>query len=239
MDLSDRLPQEDLPTKTIFKQTNIKMGATIKYIDLEGRSDGRSIKKILSHVNPRKLILIHGSHASISHLSEYCMNNLKQCSIVMTPKLGELVNVASDTNIYRIRLKDSLIGSLSFHKVGDYELAWVDGVQHIIKVANQTEPILEPLPRTMEVTDFGVTESMNVKAHPAVFVGDVKLADFRQVLQKEGFQTEFKGGSLICNGVVSLRKQEREGKSKINIEGVLCEDYFRIRDLLYQQFKIL
>lgn len=42
---------------------------------------------------------------------------------------------------------------------------------------------------------------------PSVFVGDVRLSEFRKVLQAEGIQAEFKGeGILVCNDQVAVRK---------------------------------
>jgi hypothetical protein len=41
------------------------------------------------------------------------------------------------------------------------------------------------------------------------------------------------------NEVVAVKKEDKEGRSHITIEGNLCEDYFKIRDIIYPQFKIL
>ncbi len=44
------------------------------------------------------------------------------------------------------------------------------------------------------------------------------------------------GGVLVCGGgVVILRKVG----NKIGIEGALCDEYFKIRSLLYGKFQIL
>ncbi len=42
--------------------------------------------------------------------------------------------------------------------------------------------------------------------HPAVFIGDVKLAELKMFLTRAGFYTELTGGLLVCNRVVSIRK---------------------------------
>jgi hypothetical protein len=52
------------PTKTVTVTNSVAVKCGVMYIDFEGRSDGRSIKKILSTVLPRKLILIHASDAA-------------------------------------------------------------------------------------------------------------------------------------------------------------------------------
>jgi cleavage and polyadenylation specificity factor subunit 2 len=76
----------------------------------------------------------------------------------------------------------------------DYELARVAGRIHF--------------------PDDSTTPSLDValaggptKTKPSVFVGDVRLSEFKKVLQAEGIQAEFKGeGILVCNDQVAVRK---------------------------------
>ena len=67
-------------------------------------------------------------------------------------------------------------------------------------------------------------------------------------------QAEFSGGVLVCNGVVAVRRVshfesqmlwhhylislQTEG-GRICLEGAVCEDYYIIRQLLYEQFAII
>lgn len=47
----------------------------------------------------------------------------------------------------------------------------------------------------------------SIKVEPSIFVGDVRLSEFKKVLQSEGIQAEFKGeGILVCNDHVAVRK---------------------------------
>jgi len=276
-----KAPPPEAPTKCVFRNIEVEVNCAIKYIDFEGRSDGRSIKKIITHVNPRKLILIHGTNEAIEHLREYCERNIlkltptatqqngegtpanqtatmnneitssmsqpqtrpqKQQQLIFTPNLNETVDVTSETNIWKLRLKENLLESLNFVKIGDYSIAYVDGVVTLPSVAAQqntesrtdsvtehtdTSPILDMLPPDQK------------SSHPAIFVGDIKLSDFKTLLQQQGFKVELKFGILFVNGVVAVKKEDKEGRSNITIEGNLCEDYFKIRDIVYSQFKIL
>ncbi len=43
------------------------------------------------------------------------------------PNLSECVDLTSDTSIFKLRLKDTLLDNLEFAEVGDYELSYVDG----------------------------------------------------------------------------------------------------------------
>jgi hypothetical protein len=50
--------QLERPMKTVVESLTLDVRMRHTYIDFEGRSDGRSVKTILSHVQPRKLILV-------------------------------------------------------------------------------------------------------------------------------------------------------------------------------------
>jgi len=123
-------------------------------------------------VSPRKLILIRGTKSSIEELATHVKNTVSGCNAILTPRLGEEVDVTSDTNIFKIRLKDELLNSLDFRMVDDYELAWVDAV-----VKEEGDEMVLDLP------DVG-----DRKRWRDVYVGDVKLANFVDVLRAAGIK---------------------------------------------------
>jgi len=222
----------EVPTK--FEQTTrmVNVRCDVKYVDFEGRSDGRSIKTIIQHVSPRKMILVHGSEEAKEHLKNYCEKTLKNtCKRIVCPKNNERFDVTSDSNIYKVKLKDSLYSNLEFHEVGDYKIARIDGRVHLIA---PTAENLNPLPLLEEIPSSDVT------GHGVSFIGDLKLADLKQVLSTVGYKSELYGGMLVtCEGSIALKKKMVNGQPRIKIEGILSEDYFKIRNLLYSQFKIL
>jgi cleavage and polyadenylation specificity factor subunit 2 len=93
------------------------------------------------------------------------------------------------------------------------------------KSQRELVPTLEPLPVTQ------------VDPHATVFVNELKLSDFKQVLMKAGIQAEFSAGILYCNnGLVAIRRND---KDRIQLEGCLCEDYYKVREILYEQYAII
>jgi cleavage and polyadenylation specificity factor subunit 2 len=75
----------------------------------------------------------------------------------------------------------------------DYDLARVSGRIHF---PNGSTPTLD-LPSSQDQIPF----------EPPVLVGDVRLREFRKVLQAEGITAEFKGELLlVCNDHVVVRK---------------------------------
>ncbi|KAM6201747.1 cleavage and polyadenylation specificity factor subunit 2 isoform 2-T2 [Rhynchocyon petersi] len=250
--------------------------ARVTYIDYEGRSDGDSIKKIINQMKPRQLIIVHGPPEASQDLAECCRAFGGKDIKVYMPKLHETVDATSETHIYQVRLKDSLVSSLQFCKAKDAELAWIDGVLDMRVSKVDTGVILEE----GELKDDGEDSEMQVEAssdssviaqqkamkslfgddekemgeeseiiptleplpphevpgHQSVFMNEPRLSDFKQVLLREGIQAEFVGGVLVCNNQVAVRRTET---GRIGLEGCLCQDFYRIRDLLYDQYAIV
>ncbi|PAN42314.1 hypothetical protein PAHAL_8G103600 [Panicum hallii] len=112
--------------------------------------------------------------------------------------------------------------------MGELEIAWVDA-----EVEKEDEKLILNPP------------SSTPPLHRPILVGDLKLADFKQFLENEGFQVEFAVGALQCGGNITLRKivgssqKGSTGSQHIVIQGALCEDYYKIRKLLYSKFYLL
>lgn len=77
----------------------------------------------------------------------------------------------------------------------------------------------------------------DIPPHNSVFVNELKLSDFKQILQKHNINSEFSGGVLWCsNGTLALKRVDT---GKVTMEGCLSEDYYKIRELLYEQYAII
>ncbi|TKY45201.1 Cleavage and polyadenylation specificity factor subunit 2 [Spatholobus suberectus] len=176
------------PSKVVSDERTVQVRCSLVYMDFEGRSDGRSIKNILSHVAPLKLVLVHGSAEATEHLKQHCLKHV--CPHVYAPQIEETIDVTSDLCAYKVQLSEKLMSNVLFKKLGDYEIAWVDAV--VGKTENDTLSLL-PV-------------SGAAPPHKSVLVGDLKLADIKQFLSSKGVQVEFAGGALRCGEYVTLRK---------------------------------
>ncbi|XP_043473723.1 probable cleavage and polyadenylation specificity factor subunit 2 [Leptopilina heterotoma] len=224
----------DIPTKCVATVRNVIVNASVTYIDFEGRSDGESLQKILAQLKPRRVVLVRGSAKDTDILAKQAENVGAR---VFTPSRGEIIDATTETHIYQVRLTDALVSGLIFSKAkGDTEVAWVDAM---ITARNQicqdavsngevnSEQILtlEPLPLN------------EVPGHQTTFINELKLADFRQVLNKHNIPSEISGGVLWCCGnTIALRRHEA---GKVILEGCLCDEYYKIRELLYEQYAIV
>jgi len=60
-DGDDSEQDEAKPTKVVFEELTLQVRARCMQLDYEGRSNGRSMHTILTHIAPRHLVLCHGS----------------------------------------------------------------------------------------------------------------------------------------------------------------------------------
>ncbi|KAM7491337.1 hypothetical protein LguiA_034258 [Lonicera macranthoides] len=222
---SASLMLDTTPSKVVSSELTVQVKSSLSYMDFEGRSDGRSIKSILAHVAPLKLVLVHGSAEATEHLKQHCLKHV--CPHVYAPKIEETIDVTSDLCAYKVQLSEKLMSNVLFKKLGDYEIAWVDS-----EVGKTENGMLSLLPL-----------STPAPPHKSVLVGDIKMADFKQFLAGKGIQVEFSGGALRCGEYVTLRKvgdaSQKGGAAAIQqivIEGPLSEEYYMIREYLYSQF---
>lgn len=136
----------------------------------------------------------------------------------------------------QVKLKESLLAMLKFCKAKNAELAWVDA--EVVEPEEDSDlkkgdGATEQLFALQPVQDYKLERPQ----HNPLFINDLKLSDFKQVLVKNGISAEFSGGVLYCNNCSIAVKRNETGR--LSVEGSLTEDYFRIRDLLYEQYAIL
>ncbi|KAK0084884.1 hypothetical protein PV326_006112, partial [Microctonus aethiopoides] len=225
----------DIPTKCIQVTRTINVNASIMYIDFEGRSDGESLRKILAQLRPRRVVLVRGSKNDCEVLAQQAQSVGARVFIL---EQGETLDATMETHIYQVRLTDSLLSGLNFVRArGGYEVAWVDAIiaereqvcRDAVIDSNNEDPeekilTLEPLPLN------------EVPEHQAIFINELKLSDFKQILNKNNIPSELSDGALwCCNDTTVIRRQA----GKIVIEGCLSEEYYKIRELLYEQFAII
>ncbi|KAJ3006999.1 UNVERIFIED_CONTAM: cleavage and polyadenylation specificity factor subunit 2 [Siphonaria sp. JEL0065] len=242
--------QDNEPSKYVVFPINIRVVCRVIFVDFEGRSDGKSVKNILTQVSPRKLVLVHGSEEATEELETYCRETPGLTNDVFAPHNNEWINISAASDIYEIKLTDSLVSSLITSKINDYELSYVSGyikfdeedeiessdaqgntandemdVDQVNKTrTNAVVPTLDILPAELS------------KSHKPVIVGDLKLSEFRKVLVSKGFETEFVAGVLVVNRSIMIRKSQQ---GKLVLEGSLSPDYYACRKLLYLEHAVL
>jgi len=237
----------EVPTKCVSTWQNFHVKANVQWIDFEGRTEGDSIKKLLWGLKPRRVILVRGDQDNTREMTEFCREllgtNESGKSMVFAPANGQVVDVTTERFIYQVRLRDGLVSTLQFNKGRDGYLAWLDGVirmveedkADIVPAGDDEEeekddkpviPVLEPVP------------SDQLQGHQTNFVNELKLSDFKLVLTRNGIPSEFQQGNLLC-GQSNNVMLKRHDSGRVTIEGCVSDDYYVIRELLYQQYAIV
>ncbi|KAI8841317.1 beta-lactamase-like protein [Chytridium lagenaria] len=226
------------PSKYITESVVVNVRCRVIYIDFEGRIDGRSTKEILSQLAPRKLKRLK----AWNHL---CLEHNALTNDVFCPKKDEWINVSIATNVYQIKLTDSLVTSLNMEKVDDYEIAYISG---FIKMADTAPAVLkENEDNDMDMDKKPSSVSSNIPtldllpmeyhlSRVPVIVGDVRLSEFRRAVVDQGFDAEFVAGTLLVNKSVVVRRGQG---GRLMLEGPMGSDYFRLRTLLYAEHAVV
>lgn len=239
----------EMPTKCVSYVRAVNVSAQVQYIDFEGRSDGESIQKIVSQLKPRRLILVRGSPESTLALQGHA----KQWTDarIFTPSKGEVIDATTETHIYQVRLTDALVTSLEFKKGKDAELAWLDSQIVVRNKGSDVKPLMMETDQSEQQQQDNDSEQTpedeiytleplpvnQITGHQPVFINELKLSDFKQVLMKNNIPSEFSGGVLwCCNGTVAVRRNET---GRVTLEGCLSEEYYKVRELLYEQYAIV
>lgn len=237
------------PSKCISSRKLLEVNAQVQFIDFEGRSDGDSLLKILSQLRPRRVIVVRGVPTNTELVADHCRQNIG--ARVFTPNRGETVDATTESHIYQVRLTEALVSQLKFQKGRDAEVAWIDGQISIRTKQFEQENTNNQENTPMETDQVTITneeqervlalepisDETTIAPHNSVFINELKLVDFKQVLMRNNISAEFINGILWCAGEKVALKRVDTGK--VTMEGIFCEEYYKIRELLYEQYAII
>eukprot|EP00045_Choanoeca_perplexa_P010094 m.100904 g.100904 ORF g.100904 m.100904 type:complete len:751 (+) comp15146_c0_seq2:104-2356(+) len=226
-EVNEVLHDESPPTKVVEDRVEITPLCQVKYIDFEGLADGDAMLRILSHIRPRSLMLIHGDKDDTEFMSKAFEESATTAGFetrIETPKVGDVIDMTTDRNIFQVKLRDALVSQLKFRETGGYQIAWVDGVIQAAQDEDEGAADTKVLPEL--VTYEGLSE------HHAVFVGDLMLSELRDVLQTHSITATFLKGTLICGDKIQVSRDSQG----LLIDGPLCPEYYAVRDVVYSQF---
>ena len=83
--------------------------AAVHVCDYEGRADGRSVRTMVTHIEPRKVVLVHGTPDDTAFLTESLRASLPGIP-VDAPPAGKPIDCTSNTAMYRLELSQDLLG---------------------------------------------------------------------------------------------------------------------------------
>lgn len=161
----------------------------------------------------------------------------------LVPKNGETLDVTTESHIYQVMLPESLVSRISFSAAKDGHIAWIDGVLQV-KTDVVSDVDMEVDEAKAEATEAGKQWSLQPVTDPEaldqtnVFVNELKLSDFKLVLLRNDIPSEFIGGVLFCGSNMDIALK-RFDSGRVTIEGAMTEDFYKVRELLYNQYAIV
>ena len=143
------------PTKVVTKTLEVSLRAAVHVCDFEGRADGRSVRTLISHIEPRRIILVRGSPSDAEHLKTYLKNSLPDARVDV-PTGGETIHCTFDTAVYRLALSQDLLYRTRLRDVAGYHVGWVEGqLCKTIDHADQSDMVLRALPQARTLVAGG------------------------------------------------------------------------------------
>lgn len=225
-----------VPFKWACKIISIPVKCSRKSIaGFSGLSDGRSLKTIISRINPRKLVIVGGSHDAAGFL----LNHYKMSSEGIeahAPKVHESINVSSSLNLLSAIISETLLNQIRVSYSLDYEVAHLNAKVKIKEVIDSESSDMQDVETTAYKFYELIPPSLSaIQPCPKIVIGDVKLSELRRTMSinHSSIKTEFtSSGDLICNGKVLVKKDQSTGQ--LFLEGPLCKEYYQIRNLFYK-----
>lgn len=134
---------ESLPTKYVSSEISLEIKCKVLQYDCTGLSDGDSAKRLLTKLEPRRVVVIHGSEEEVLNLGSYLetalftKSDVKKESItsskpgsakpILCPRDGETVDVTSNVYVTSIPLENDLLNSLGWLDSDGASLTYLDG----------------------------------------------------------------------------------------------------------------
>lgn len=216
------------PVKTVIQEKSLPIQCAVLYIDYEGISDGKSIKQIISKLQPQHLILIHSTLSQCNIMKQYCTDN-KLTNNIYTPLNNQSITIQTSIDIQRVQLSNQLYNTLQWYQCTNdnnesYDITWIDSLLH----NTNNKLILQPYP----------TQNKQLLGHTPLYLGDLRFSELRRILVESNIAAEFIDGILVCgaNGMYHIRKLSN---SHVQFTGYLSDQYYQIRNLIYGLYQIV
>lgn len=248
------------PMKVTTVPRLLEVLAEITYVPLEGRVSSRAARQSVRALQPGQVVILGGTAGNedtdmavdeVKLLADSVKTYITDDGSVLTPSNAETAELDVGHAAYSVRLIDTPYVSPEematreenddppvpvepFEaQLGEYVVSLFDSVATGRKVAADGSIVLAPRPFSKAIQE----------QQPNIFVsnGEVLLTDLRAELIAVGMKADYSTrpgyAQLVVNGKVIVKKDQESGK--IDIEGPLCEDFYKVRSVVCGQFVTL
>lgn len=92
-------PEDNSPTKSVQTTKILSVNATISFIDFEGKTDGATLNKILTEMQPRRLVLVRGNFEDEEIAKQITQYSEGQ---VFVASRGKVLDVSEETRVFQV-----------------------------------------------------------------------------------------------------------------------------------------
>lgn len=242
------------PVKVSTEPVQLEVLAEIAYIPLEARVDARAARQSIRALQPRQVIILGAGESSVKENNElddsssipdllaYVVGGRES---TFAPTDGETAELSVGHAAYAVRLIDT---PYMTNEEKQRILAAGEEISNIepneAKVGGCTVSLLDYVATGQKVAADGsivLAPQGNCQGkRPNVMLsdGDVLLTDLRSEVIALGMKAEYSAhagySQLIINGRIVVRKDQESGQ--INVEGPLCQDFFKVRQVVCGQY---
>ena len=221
-------PPPEPPSKYTAEQVTTAVRCRVAYIDMQGLSDGRTIKTLVPQLQPRRLVMVNGDAATDADMLETLLAVRSLQGEIHAVPVGVSVRIGALTSAYNVRLGDSIMSALRWSSIEGYNVVHVRGVPEEEEGADA--------PTLVSAPDAGTADLQRVPG--TLYIGDLKLSRLKSALSREHqMRSDFAGeGVLVCSDSGGSEQPRRnvtvtkEGNGRIVIEGNLGMGLSVVRD---------
>ncbi len=238
------------PIKVSTEPRRLEVLAEIAYVPVEARVDTKAARNMIRSLQPRQVVVlgsgkpagVEGDQTNPVNILTYVMGGRES---TFAPTDGETAELSVGHAAYAVRLIDTpyMTREEKSKKLAEgEETANVE--PHEAKVGGCTVSLLDCIATGQKVAADGSLvlaprgQSQNHRPNVMLSHGDVLLPKLREKIINEGMKAEYSAhagySQLIVNGRIVVRKDQESGE--INVEGPLCEDFFRVREVVCYQY---
>mmetsp|Transcript_16371 Transcript_16371/g.35393 ORF Transcript_16371/g.35393 Transcript_16371/m.35393 type:complete len:242 (+) Transcript_16371:2-727(+) len=235
MEEEEEEEEEEAPSKVVKSDVQVTVQAAIRYFDYEGRGDSGVMKQVLQELAPRQVVLLRGSREECAELRGHCERELSDFKTrVLVPGPQEEADLSLPP-CHTLQLSDDLLGRLHMAVMRSSAL---------VALSAGLGPPDPHHPDLLQLVPCPAPggDALHPHIHPQegqdVFIADhidgVKLTHIKAKLADAGLASTFHGtSSLLCGSVIISKGGD---KAHLLLEGALCEEYYRVRDVIYAQY---
>eukprot|EP01065_Artemidia_motanka_P027661 TRINITY_DN32854_c0_g1_i1.p1 TRINITY_DN32854_c0_g1~~TRINITY_DN32854_c0_g1_i1.p1 ORF type:complete len:856 (+),score=313.48 TRINITY_DN32854_c0_g1_i1:110-2569(+) len=241
MSVPSYIDDRDAPKKHKSKLVSVWVEAkVVTGLHFGGRADGDTLKHLIALQCPhaQELVIVNTPPSTARGLIQHCSDH--QQARFHHPRTLERVEVTSSTSMFRIRIGDDLIEDLDFTNTGEYKVASVEGIVAEGAAPQAKRQRTGPHQRNQLPLLRKCDADEERGGHKAVFIGELALRDLSGQLKQHGWRAEFRKGCLVGgvreSGSIVVR---RGAKSTIAVGGSLSPEWFKFRERLRSNFKVL